>query len=261
MPREWERRFNRLHVVKLGGSVITDKESAFTPRVDFIRKIARLFKLIIEEGYKLVTVLGGGSYGHTVVAILEETGYKAPEALSLISQSMIELSMLVADILHQEGVWSMIYPPHSFCSPVGLKPNCDWEVVARGLAVGVVPLVYGDAYPTREGYLIVSGDELAVEAACRLGASRVVYISSVEGVLDEKGKPIETLRANDIPALLEKGLVSGSRFVDVTGGMKRKLKAIYENRCPGLKAFITSAETINTYMDLLSPRKGTLITA
>ncbi len=246
-----------LVVVKLGGSAVTVKDKPFTPNLEAIREVA---KGLARSSKRLIIVLGGGSYGHQAVALVKEAGGSLAEGLSIVSNAMLELALLVADALLSEGIKTVIFPPHAFCYPEGLKPNCDWSAIARFLQAGVTPLTYGDVYPKAGSMEIVSGDELAVEAACMLRAERLVFISSVPGVFDASGKVVEILDRKTLHKVLEKKAVGGSPAIDVTGGMRRKLEAILENGCPGLRVVIGKAYTAEEVEALIAGKGfGTLI--
>ncbi|NJL95813.1 MAG: hypothetical protein HC915_19820 [Anaerolineae bacterium] len=82
-----------------------------------------------------------------------------------------------------------------------------------------MPVLYGDCVWDRaQTFGILSGDQLVVMLANRLGARRVGLGTNVDGVLDEAGQPLAEWRAGA-------GLagVGGSGAVDVTGGMRGKL--------------------------------------
>ncbi len=248
----------RLLVVKLGGSVATEKDRAYTPRLGLLRAYARLFRRLVENGWRLLVVLGGGSYGHQAVVDSRDSGAPPPEALHLITSVMLELALLAADVFGGEGVYTVVYPPHSFCNPEGLRPRCTWSLVENALKLGVVPLTYGDAYPTGGGYAIVSGDELAAEAACKLQADLLVYATSVDGVY-VGGRVAKQL---DRAALVEVvGRVGGSSHRDVTGGMRRKLEAILVNGCQRLRVYILNGfDPGNLEAVVRGEHRGTLVT-
>ncbi len=185
--------------------------------------------------------MGGGSYGHVVASeYMREGLMDTGEALSAITRVMGELAGVVAEVLAEYGLSPVIYPPYAFCRPDGLRPNCDWELAARALWYDATPLIPGDAYPGYSGVRIISGDELAVEASCRLGADVVVYATNVPGVLDERGETIPYLTRAGLYDLLEHGMLrgAGGAVVDVTGGMYRKLKVISELGCHGMRVCI-----------------------
>ena len=219
--------------IKLGGSVITDKERPFSLRLAVVERVAwELARAAQEQGLSYVIVLGGGSYGHAAAKMVREAGAPAPEALSIVTGAMAELALAAADVFSMAGLRPVLYPPHAFCRPRGLRPGCDWGLVVEALEAGVTPVTYGDAYPCGEGWCIVSGDELLVEAACAVGASRAVYVSDVDGIYGPDGRVLGEASLQELRGL---AAAAGRRGgYDVTGGLARKIAALAENRCPGL---------------------------
>ncbi|HIC98574.1 MAG TPA: hypothetical protein EYP08_02670, partial [Pyrodictiaceae archaeon] len=122
----------RLAVVKLGGSIITQKNAPYTPNLDAMRRISMEIGRLYRLGWRFIIVLGGGSYGHPVAHEYMYSGLMATgEALSAITKVMLELSGVFAEIASEYGLNPVIYPPHAFCRPRGFKPNCCWDIVRR----------------------------------------------------------------------------------------------------------------------------------
>jgi isopentenyl phosphate kinase len=246
-----------LIVVKLGGSLVTFKDRAFTPRISWLESV---LPVLARYAPRLLLVIGGGSYGHYAVSAAEAEREDPSTTVALASYYMTELSMLVADMLMLVGLKPVIYPPHAFCDPVDGRPRCRWGIVAKAVEAGLTPVTHGDTYPTASGYTVISGDELAIEAACSLRARRVIFLSNVDGVLDDHGNTIPVLTGDDLRALIERGLVRGSAAIDVTGGMRRKLEAIVSYGCPGLEVqIVNGAKLGNVERALRGEHVGTLI--
>ncbi len=232
--REGPGRESRVLSVKLGGSVITDKEKPFTLRLGLVEQVAGALAEAAEAtGSRYMIVLGGGSYGHVAAHELRRGSAPVPEALSAITAAMLELAQAVADVLSMKGLRPVLYPPHAFCQPRGLRPGCAWRHVLEAFHAGATPVLYGDAYPCSSGWCIVSGDELAVEAACAIGASHVLYVSDVDGIYGVGGKLLERVTLNDVARLAS--LSSRQSGYDVTGGLARKIEALRENWCSTLR--------------------------
>ncbi len=229
-------------ILKLGGSVITVKNKPYTPRVKTIKNIAFQLRNLIHEGHiELVgIVVGGGSYGHfTVSEFYGEKNYPYSEALYRITTSMTELALLVSDILAMYNIYTVIFPPHSFCKPRGIKPHCKWDYIDSFLSKNTVPLIYGDIYPCNSewGFCIVSGDELALEAACHAKATLVVFVTDVDGIYDSEMKLIRKIHIDCLESLIGEAK-DVNKGIDVTGGMERKLTAIKKIKCTSLKHII-----------------------
>ncbi|HIQ23760.1 MAG TPA: hypothetical protein EYH50_01765 [Pyrodictium delaneyi] len=252
-------RYHRVCVIKIGGSVITDKRT-FKLNYAIANSIAEEIAAAVNNGIKVGIVLGGGSYGHVASSNARVLDAPPADALTLVTMYMFELALAMADILASKGVKPVVYPPHSFCDPNGLVPRCNWNSVLRDMKVGVTPLVYGDVYACGENWCIVSGDELAIEMACSLGSPLVVYVTDVDGVIGTDGKVIDEILVDELE---ESSIVEQktANKIDVTGGIKRKLDAIRANRCPTLREIlvINGLREGNTYAALMGHGSGTRI--
>lgn len=252
-------RHTRVRVIKIGGSVLTDKKT-FKLNYHAAERIAGEIAAAIEKGIKVGIVLGGGSYGHVAASNARSLEAPPADALSLVTMYMLELALAVADILASKGVKPVIYPPHSFCNPEGLMPRCNWSYIRRDMELGITPIVYGDVYGCGKDWCIVSGDELAIEMACSIGSSSVIYITDVDGVIAADGKLIDEIHVDE----LEHGNVASREAgdkVDVTGGIKRKLDAIKLNKCLAVREIIVTngLREGNTYAALMGYGCGTRI--
>jgi isopentenyl phosphate kinase len=234
--RERSRQQGRVYVIKLGGSVITDKRVPFSLNIKVLRSLAEQISELLARGVSIKgIVIGGGSYGHYVASVYKNYDSPAGEALSTISNVMLELALAVSDILQGSGINVVVFPPHAFCKPSKLRPNCDWRLLFGAISVGVIPLVYGDVYPCEKGWCIVSGDELSIEMACSLSADYVVYVTDVDGLLDSEGNVVTRTSLKELRSRVYEKKSVDSGLYDVTGGIERKIRAIEVNYCEKLK--------------------------
>ncbi len=247
-------------VVKLGGSIVTYKDKAFAIRLGLVEHLAGLLAETRRgKGYDILVVIGGGSFGHVAVEEARKTGAPSWDAISVTSMAMYELALQVSDILVSKGLPAYIFPPHAFCKPRELSPNCDWSIVSHSLVHGLVPLLFGDIYPLEgNGYGIVSGDDLVVEGACRLGAEKAVFLTNVDGVYRDASarNTIPFMDRALVERIVRKQEAGTWGTVDVTGGMKRKLESILVNGCKGLRIIIANAFKIKTPDDILRETGG-----
>lgn len=212
----------RLAVVKLGGSVVTRKNEPEKVDMENIDRCAETLRDYIARGGKLVLILGGGSFGHyTVAKILESKGRLEVADSSPIQLSMLKLVLIVASKLQEKGVPVVVHPPHTICR-AGDSKSCDASIIARDLAIGLTPLLFGDAIPSRDGVSIVSGDDLASTLAQALGADCLIYVTSAPGVLSQDGRVLPLVRKLSDVKIIE------STGVDVTGGILRKIERALE---------------------------------
>ena len=80
-----------------------------------------------------------------------------------------------------------------------------------------MPVISSVAAGARGTLLNVNADSAAAAIAVGLGASSLVFLTDVAGLLDGKGDVVPSLDANDARAMLASDIVSG--------GMRPKLEA------------------------------------
>jgi isopentenyl phosphate kinase len=226
---------NSLAIVKLGGSVITHKESS-PPRVnkDNLYRIARELR---NHEVELIVVLGGGAHGHQAA---HKYGFgnnsATPELLlegvSPIRHNMTVLSLEVEQVLNSEGVNAVVLPPFTMVTLQNRKiTDFPTGMIRRTLDSGLVAVTHGDVcFDSTLGASILSGDTIAVHLAKEMKAKALYIGTDVDGVLEEDPRinpetkhieVIDTSRWDTIAAM-----TGPSSATDVTGGMKKKLDEI-----------------------------------
>jgi isopentenyl phosphate kinase len=96
------------------------------------------------------------------------------------------------------------------------------EVITHALERGLYPLLHGDIVPSDEGYVVISGDDIAVELARFYKPSAVIFLMNVDGIYTA---PPGTPSAEKIGRLKADLSVEGTSGIDVTGGVKKKIEA------------------------------------
>lgn len=235
-------------VVKLGGSVITDKGKEFSVNQDALNRLARELTSVEEP---LVVVHGGGSFGHPLASEYEiDSGFKDGSQLmgfALTHRAMEELNMAVVSALQDVGIPAVSVQP-SACVIVESGEISSMEVspVRKLLELGLVPVLYGDAVPDMEkGMSILSGDQLVVFLAREFGAERVILGVDTDGVYT--GDPKKDEEAELLPKITPenwreiKDSLSTGAAPDVTGGMRRKVEELLKLPEIGVEAQIINA--------------------
>jgi isopentenyl phosphate kinase len=236
-------------ILKLGGSVITDKDRRETVDVQALEAAATAVADAVDGESPvddLVVVHGGGSYGHFHAeehGVSTTDGTHDAQAALAIHDAMKRLNGHVLDAFGQRGVPTLPVHPLS----VGAR-DADGELtfpldsVRTMLDEGFVPVLHGDGVAhTGEGVTILSGDEIVVRLAEGLDADRVGLCSTVPGVLDTNDEVVPVIQEfSDVAAAL-----GGSDSTDVTGGMAAKVRALLDLGAPahifgpdGLDAFL-----------------------
>jgi len=222
---------NRLTVLKLGGSVITIKESDFTPNKKAINRLSR--EISEARVDPLIIVHGGGSFGHVPASKyrIKQGFYESSqlEGYSKTRQAMMTLNKLVIDALIKRGVNAItVSPVACIITENGRISKFGIEPIEKLLSLGLTPTLFGDAVLDRKlGFTILSGDQLISKIAIMFQAIKVVIGLDVDGLytsdpkMNSKAEFIPKIRLHEIRTFLV-GII-GSQNVDVTGGMSGKI--------------------------------------
>jgi isopentenyl phosphate kinase len=256
-------------VVKLGGSVITDKRGD-SPRIR--RVVLRRIATELGAGGVSAIVHGAGSFGHGPVkrAGLHEGLVRDDQRLAWgeIQVLQNELDAVVCRALLRAGI------PAVPCQPSAAAILRDrrlqtWfdEVPRRLVGLGLVPVLYGvPAVDLAQGVAILSGDVLAPELALRLGATRLLLGTDVDGVY--AADPRRDPRAEHLPRITPRtwpeveAALAGSSSVDVTGGMRGKVAELVAYAARGVSSRIFDLTRPGRLAAALRGEPvGTLITA
>ncbi|MFH0829954.1 MAG: isopentenyl phosphate kinase [Candidatus Aenigmatarchaeota archaeon] len=259
----------RLTILKIGGSVITDRTSE-VPNINHAN-LSRLATEIAEgmksENFQLVMVHGVGSYGHQIVKRTGiDKGISNDEQKLGMAQTQMqvsELNVLVCKQLQEAGIPAM--PCQASAAAVmnnGRVSEWDVSAVREMLSRGVVPVLYGvPAVDKSMGCSILSGDQIAPYLAKHLKADRIIHGTDVDGIFtgdpkkDKNAKHIPLINAENIEQV--KTMLGGSTNVDVSGGMTGKVAEIAGT---GIRTMIVSATVPGRIRAaLLGENIGTLI--
>ncbi len=227
-----------LTVIKLGGSLLTDKTKPYTYRDKVLQSVSREIGECLDEGLiqNLILLHGVGSYGHPIV--LEHKlhkGFLGPDQLLPLSwaqESVATLRHIIVKEFQKVGVpICLMYPSSMIISEKMRMTNYFLEPLKGFTSVGMVPLLGGDILiDSVMGWSVGSGDQLAVILCKEMGAKRLIFASDVAGVFekDPKSDPdaalIEEVNLNTLDSTLERMGKSGEE--DASGRMKGKLSSL-----------------------------------
>jgi len=232
-----------LAVVKLGGSVITEKTRPFTLRESNIDLFADKVLQLYEEGVKLVVVHGGGSFGHPVAAkySLTNGGFSRVKAYGFAETRywMSYLNLKIIEKLLSKGVPAVSVQTSAVSQTRdGHLYRFYADVVGLFLERMLVPVLYGDAVvDVSRAVAILSGDDIASHLAQALKADVLVYLMGSGGVYDRPpsrpgAKLLREIRPGDpLSQISESG-------IDVTGGLQHKLSCAFAAARSGIRVAI-----------------------
>ncbi len=246
-------------LVKLGGSVLTDKARPRTPRR---AAIARLTRELAGSGEDLIVVHGAGSFGHILAARYRLNGPASPtkaKGAAVVQRDVKFLDGLVLDGLLDAGLAPVAIAPSAVLRlENGAIADFDVAPFAEYGAQGFTPVTFGDVVRDRtRGVAVCSGDLLMLELACRLRPKRAVFVADVDGLFtaDPKRRKtarlLETVHEEDL-ASIEMGRAAGS---DVTGGIEGKVRRMLEIAAHVDECLIVNGNVKNRVRDALRGRR------
>jgi isopentenyl phosphate kinase len=262
---------NGLILLKLGGSLITDKHQPHTARMDMIERLVDEIRMAWREknGLPLVLGHGSGSFGH-VPASKHQTRQSVRSRQEWLGFTEVWyeaqlLNRLVMDALVMAGLPAIgLSPLASAVAHDGRISQWNLEPVRRALEVGLLPVVYGDVvFDRQRGATILSTEDLFSHLAVLLKPQRML-LAGIEAGVWADFPACTRLVAEITPSTYDElsAVLAGSAATDVTGGMSSKvgLSLALVEQVAGLKISIFSGEAPGSlYRALLGSLDGTLI--
>ncbi len=229
----------KLTIIKLGGSLLTDKSTPYTANDELITSVVKELKECIDSGLieDLIIVHGVGSFGHVPVFKHKlHLGFQQSDQLIAMSRTQHEinefrLKLTLAFIEHGDLPVNLLHAS-SFCTSEKMKISSSFLQAVKGyLSIGMIPLIGGDMlYDSKMGFSVGSGDQFVVLFAKQFSADRVIFVSDVDGVYTSEpkqnpdAKVIESVSLEMLSDIIEK--TDSASLKDVSGAMKGKLQAI-----------------------------------
>jgi isopentenyl phosphate kinase len=257
-----------LMLVKIGGSLITDKTQAFTPRPDVISRIAKeIHEARTENGeIKMIVGHGGGSFPHRSAAKYQThkgiVNDESCRGISKVHNDATKLNTMFIDALIHSGENAISIPPAAICITDNDK-IVQWGIkpIELGLKSNLLPVPYGDVVlDFQKGCTIISTEVILDYLARQLGAKRVIIAGKVDGVFT--GDPTKDSSAKLIPVISSenfdeiKKYLAGSDGVDVTGGMVHKVEKMLELAKYGIESEIINADKPGVLKRALMGERG-----
>ncbi len=217
-----------MKLLKIGGSVITDKTGYRIANLENIDKAAEAIAMSWKRGIRdLVLVHGAGSFGHALVIkhkITEGVGNAVAAHLAAAEThaACSELSQIFVNALITHGAPAISVTPAVTITQKNKRIRSFSSAAVEFLGSGYLPVLYGDLVPDIElGASVCSGDQIISYLGKQ--ADWIALGTNVDGVLDEKGQVIREVRSEN---LLDVSRQLKKVENDVTGGMEGKLKEL-----------------------------------
>ena len=251
-------------VIKCGGSVLVD-QNLFN---NFIKDISILNKL----GFMPVIIHGGGK---SISNKLNEAGIKSnfinglrvtdEKSISIVEKVLTEFNKEITDALKKNGCEGQgitnkqnnimfVEQENKELGFVGNPKEINQSIIEQIVKEKKVPVIAPLGLDKNNQVFNINADTAAGAIAKKLNAKRLIIMSDVEGVLDDKKKLISEINTHKINELKKNKIISG--------GMIPKIKNCLDVASNGVKGVCIIDGRLNhsILFELLSDKgSGTLI--
>lgn len=243
----------KLILIKLGGSLITNKTKTNVARLNVIANLAKQIKEIVEnnKNLSLIIATGAGGFGHSVAKIYE---HNLEEGLPFIKEAVKKINQIVVASLISAGVSAFSIEPSGIAKyKDGKMVKLFHNSIVSLLNKKIIPVFHADLVDDQKlGISILSMDKFLVDLAIffknkNYEIKKVIFAGTTAGVVSRVGTTIKKITKNNFSKIRE--VFYKGKGVDVTGGMKYKVE-----QCLRL-----TEEEIDSYITNDLSKKGTQI--
>jgi len=247
-------------ILKLGGSVITDKTKFSSFKKQTMDNLAVQIK---RSNERIIIVHGAGSYGHILAKKHDlNNGFEKNAQMigfSLTHGKVQELNSLVLDCLHDKMVPAVSLAPHS---TVLLNDHnvekISFDFFEKYLDAGFIPVTFGDVVlDTKLKFSICSGDLLMLSLAKHFKPEKVIFAMDEDGIYSSNPKhnnDAKLIRNASITDL-ENLQTQIDNHADVTGGMRGKINTIKDIASIGIDTYLLNGNKPDILYDVLSGKE------
>lgn len=263
-----------LVLIKLGGSLITDKCRSNTTRDDVLRRVAEEIASVLSgpsfADKKVVVGHGSGSFGHVAA---EAHGFnkcvsneKEMKGAAFTQDAATQLHRHVVAALLEAGLAPFSIAPSScFIAEEGNPIALTLEPLEAALSLGMIPVIFGDVVMDRKNGACVLSTENVFLGLCgtkgvqRYKIRRSIWLGVTAGVYDANGKTIPVLSRKSLAKFCDN--IGPAQGTDVTGGMHHRVDAALELADLGVQSLICDGTTPGVLGDALLERNvvGTVV--
>jgi isopentenyl phosphate kinase len=226
-----------LFILKLGGSLLTDKSQPNSIRKDSLKQVVQQ---IIDAHERLIVIHGGGSFGHPLAKKyhisngLNKTIPKQILGLTETHQAMNKFNSFIINAFLEKSYPTLSIQTSSLFIQESQKIlTHSMDIIETALDLNILPILYGDIILDKSGsFSIISGDQIIFQLCKHLDKyhiSKIIFAMEVDGIyLDERDGNGKYRLAQDIYAneLNNLKLADLGQKIDVTGGIKGKIESI-----------------------------------
>jgi isopentenyl phosphate kinase len=256
-------------ILKIGGSVITDKNGDLAAKTEVINRLAE--EVAKANVKSLIVVHGGGSFGHpTAEKHGIKDGFKQDGQRIGFAEThhvMTVLNGLVMDafVWHEIPAVS-IAPSSCVITENGRIKQFEDAALRMLMKMQFTPVLYGDTTVDEKlGFTVLSGDQIVTHLALKFKACKIIMGVDTDGLYDADPKEDKNAKLYQHLSLKElctiQGKLAKPTSADVTGGMFGKMNEMVPAVEKGIPvSIVNGAKTGRVYKALVGERvEGTLI--
>ncbi|MFW9898567.1 MAG: type 2 isopentenyl-diphosphate Delta-isomerase [Candidatus Thorarchaeota archaeon] len=231
------RSSNEIILLKLGGSLLTDKNKYFSIRENVIKSAVQQ---IIDANEKLIIIHGGGSFGHPLAkkySISKGLDKSIPNqilGLAETHEAMNKLNTYIINrFLEKNNPAISIQASSIFIKDSKKISTQSIDVIEAALNLGVIPVLYGDIIlDKKDSFSIISGDRIILELCKNLKkftVLKVIFTIEKDGIyIKDRKENIKLALEFNHKELDNIRLAELDQKIDVTGGIEGKINSIKE---------------------------------
>lgn len=171
-------------------------------RLDIPSRFVNGLRYTDEETIEIVQMVLSGKTNKDLVSLIEQLGGTA------IGMCGIDAGMIQAKKL--EGDYGY----------VGDITHINTEPIENAIANGYIPVIATVGTDLDGNVYNINADTAAAEIATALQAENIITLTDIRGLLQDVDDPdslISTVTMDDIPALMERGIISGGMIPKIKG--------------------------------------------
>lgn len=257
--------------LKLGGSLITDKDRPYTVEESTLKRLSSEIQLFLQHhpGIRMIIGHGSGSFGHTSASRYHtRQGVSTPEewvGFQKVCFDARSLNQIVLQNLQSAGVPAISFPPSTqVISKDHEIQSWNLSFIQRSLDSGLIPLIFGDTVLDNGiGGTILSTEDLFIYLTRHIPPQQILLAGIEDGVwanYPDREKLIQKITPLNYPALRDQ--ILGSASTDVTGGMTTKIENMLDvvRSYPDVKCRVFSGKVEGSIYSALAGKEfGTVI--
>jgi isopentenyl phosphate kinase len=240
-----------LTLIKLGGSIITDKEIPMSLRRAVLRRLVGEIASAKQDKPEQMIIVGHGqgSFAHVPATKYQTMGGFINEdsllGMAIVQDSAASLNRLVVQefIKHKLPAVSF-YASNTIATKKREKSYFCAEIIREYLQKDLLPVTCGDVLvDSEQGCTIWSTEKILAFFAeyfleKEVQVKKIIHVTDVAGFLDKQGQVVPEITAANWPKISQD--LRHTRGFDVTGGMGLKIEESLRLAKKGVESVIIS---------------------